>query len=111
MSAKLGVRLADPDLVTRMKALGDPLRWSVVRLLSEGERCVCDLESEIGIGQSRLSYHLGILREAGLISDRKSGRWVYYSLVPEAVEDASSVLGTLSETWRNDGMHRSGSAC
>lgn len=105
-------RTTPPAAVTaRMKALGDPVRWSVIELLAEGERCVCDLESEIGIAQSRLSYHLGILREADLVSGRKDGRWVYYSLVPEAVDEAARLLGGLADTWRRAGRHRRGSAC
>lgn len=111
MSLSLEPTVAARSMVERMKAIGDPIRWSVVRLLSHGERCVCDLESEIGIAQSRLSYHLGILREAGIISDRKSGRWVYYSLDPGALEEAIDLLRTATDTWRNEGRYRVGTKC
>lgn len=97
--------------VQRMKALGDPVRWGVMEILSHGERCVCDLESRVGIAQSRLSYHLGILRDAGLITDRRSGRWVYYSLDTEAVEETAAPLVGLVGTWRAEGRFQEGTTC
>lgn len=72
-------------------ALSDETRLGVVRLLSGGERCVCELQEAMGAAQSRLSFHLRVLREAGLVTDRKEGRWTYYSLSPEAL-DALAVL-------------------
>lgn len=111
MRTSLEPAVAAGPMVERMKALGDPIRWSVVRLLSHGERCVCDIESEIGIAQSRLSYHLGILREAGIISDRRSGRWIYYSLNPGALEEAIDMLRTETDMWMNEGRYRVGSKC
>lgn len=108
---ELVLKPIDGRAATAMKALGDPIRWSVVRLLAEGERCVCDLEDAMGINQSRLSYHLAILRDAEVVAHRKSGRWVYYSLDPETVERAADVLGGLTETWRREGRHHRGRAC
>lgn len=111
MSKTLELSPAASEGATRMKALGDPIRWSVVRLLSEGERCVCDLESAIGISQSRLSYHLAILRDADIVSDRKSGRWVYYSLAPDILEDAIDELRAFVDTWRIVGSRRAERTC
>ncbi len=68
-------------------ALSDPTRLSVLERLAHGELCVCELTGLLSLGQSRLSFHLRTLKEAGLVTDRRDGRWVYYSLAPEAVKD------------------------
>jgi DNA-binding transcriptional ArsR family regulator len=60
------------------KALGDPTRLRIVKLLERGELCVCQLMSVLGMGQSRISRHLSILKQAGLIEDRRAGKWVHY---------------------------------
>ncbi len=62
------------------KALGDPTRLRIVKLLENGELCVCQLMAVLGMGQSRISRHLSILKQAGLISDRRQGKWVHYML-------------------------------
>jgi ArsR family transcriptional regulator len=67
-------------------ALSDETRVEIVRRLSRGERCVCELTDALDAAQSRLSFHLKTLKTAGLVSDRKEGRWVYYSLDPEALD-------------------------
>ncbi|MDF2775138.1 MAG: regulatory protein ArsR [Geminicoccaceae bacterium] len=77
-----------PDLdraVTLFHALSDATRLSILEMLRGGERCVCELQDELEAAQSRLSFHLKVLREAGLVSDRREGRWAYYSIVPEAL--------------------------
>ena len=79
-----------------LKALADPLRLQIVTCLSEGERCVCDLTDELDLAQSRLSFHLKVLKDCGLLRDRQSGRWVYYRLQPDAIEDLQSWLGSLT---------------
>lgn len=68
-------------------ALSDETRLAILDMLRGGERCVCDLQSELDAAQSRLSFHLRVLREAGLVTDRKEGRWSYYAIVPAAVEE------------------------
>ncbi|NJD11607.1 MAG: helix-turn-helix transcriptional regulator [Gemmatimonadetes bacterium] len=73
-------------------ALSDPTRVRVLELLSDGEHCVCDLQEALTAAQSRLSFHLRVLREAGIVSDRKEGRWVHYSLRPEALEQLAAYL-------------------
>ncbi len=69
--------------VRLFKALGDPTRLRIVKLLESGELCVCQLTSALQMGQSRISRHLSILKEAGLIEDRRQGKWVHYRLNPE----------------------------
>lgn len=68
-------------------ALSDPTRLEIVRLLSHGERCVCELQDVLGAQQSRLSFHLRVLKESGFVSDRKEGRWVHYALNREALDE------------------------
>jgi len=84
-------------LVIRFQAVAEETRLAVIRLLSEGERCVCELQAELGAAQSRLSFHLRKLKDAGIIADRKDGRWVYYRLVPEALEEMREALETMTE--------------
>jgi ArsR family transcriptional regulator len=78
-----------------LKALADPLRLQVIEALAGGERCVCDLTSDLGLAQSKLSFHLKVLKEAGLLADRQEGRWIYYRLRPEALEQLRSWLAEL----------------
>ena len=73
-------------------ALSDPIRLRLVDLLREGERCVCELTDALELGQSRLSFHLAVLKEAGLVLDRREGRWVYYRLNPEQMERLAGAL-------------------
>ena len=76
-------------------ALSDPIRIEVLGLLANGERCVCDLTEELEVAQSRLSWHLKTLKDAGLVSDRREGRWSYYTLERDAFDRAESALGAL----------------
>jgi ArsR family transcriptional regulator len=79
-----------------LRALADPIRLQVIQALAAGERCVCDLTADLGLAQSKLSFHLRVLREAGLVADRQSGRWVYYRLRPEAIAALGAWLRTLT---------------
>ena len=87
-----------PDIsrtARRFHALSDETRLEIVRLLSHGERCVCQLQNVLDAAQSRLSFHLKTLKDAGVVSDRRDGRWIYYALnrdaLDEIVEFASEV--------------------
>jgi len=68
-------------------ALSDETRLEIVGLLSHGERCVCELQGVLDAAQSRLSFHLKTLKDAGLVTDRREGRWVYYSLNNDAMDE------------------------
>lgn len=68
-------------------ALSDETRLRVLELLREGERCVCDLSQALGAQQSRLSFHLRTLKEAGLVTDRRQGRWIYYAVRADALDE------------------------
>jgi ArsR family transcriptional regulator, arsenate/arsenite/antimonite-responsive transcriptional repressor len=87
-------------------ALSDETRLRIVQMLQRGECCVCDLTGALDAAQSRLSFHLKTLREAGLVSDRRCGRWVYYSLVPGTLEELSELalgLRPTEEAWTPQG--------
>lgn len=73
-------------------ALSDPIRLDVIGLLLDGERCVCELMDELELAQSRLSWHLKTLSDAGLIAGRRDGRWNYYSMNAEAFAEAREIL-------------------
>jgi ArsR family transcriptional regulator len=88
-------------------ALSDETRLGVLEMLRGGERCVCELQDELDAAQSRLSFHLKVLREAGLVRDRKEGRWSYYSLVPGTLGTAHDVVRTLA-TEKTDRRSRNG---
>ena len=77
-------------------ALSDETRLAVVQMLGGGERCVCDLQDALDVAQSRLSFHLKVLKEAGIVTDRKDGRWSYYTLVPVALTEAHDIVHALA---------------
>jgi ArsR family transcriptional regulator, arsenate/arsenite/antimonite-responsive transcriptional repressor len=68
-------------------ALAEETRLRIIEKLLAGEECVCNLTDTLETGQSRLSFHLKTLKDAGLVKDRRQGRWIYYSLNPEAIQD------------------------
>jgi ArsR family transcriptional regulator len=96
MSMPLGLQTASSAAtIAKFKALSDPLRLEVIELLRSQEMCVCDLRDRMEIAQSKLSFHLKTLREAGLISARQDGRWIYYSLNPAEFGDLEAYLSAL----------------
>ncbi|MBD2200761.1 MULTISPECIES: ArsR/SmtB family transcription factor [Calothrix] len=72
--------LTSEAIAAGFHALSEPLRIQVLELLREQELCVCDLCATLGVPQSKLSFHLKTLKEAGLVRSRQEGRWIYYSL-------------------------------
>ncbi len=76
--------------VEQCRALGDPVRWRIVEELRGGTRCACVLAEVAGVSAPLLSHHLRVLREAGLVTGTKRGRWIDYTL-------DSSVLDELAE--------------
>jgi ArsR family transcriptional regulator len=96
-----------PATALLFHALSDPTRLELVRMLAGGERCVCELTGAMGAAQSRLSFHLKTLKSAGLVSDRKDGRWVYYSLNQEAL----AAIGEFGESLREASSSQSNGCC
>lgn len=68
------------DLVKIFKALSDETRLRIIKLLEHGELCVCHIGAALHIIQPKVSFHLGVLKNSGLLCDRKHGKWIYYSL-------------------------------
>ena len=68
------------ELLLVFKALSDETRLRIIKLLEQGERCVCDITAALDMAQPKVSFHLSALKEAGLIKDRKQGKWIHYSL-------------------------------
>lgn len=84
------------DLARMFKALGDPVRLRLLSLVAShegGEACVCDISDTFDLSQPTISHHLKVLREAGLLDCERRGTWVYYWVVPAALQQLSSVLG------------------
>lgn len=92
----------DPRVERMLHALGDENRLRIVMALKLGERCVCHLTEELRLGQSLLSHHLRVLRMAGLVSDRKDGRWVHYSLTMDALDVLVDFFSELRTTADSD---------
>src|ERR1035437_3082904 len=87
------MKVATVDRVARQfQALSDPTRLELLVRLRKGERCVCELMDTLDAAQSRLSFHLKVLREAGLVTDRRDGRWVYYTLNTDAFGEMEAFL-------------------
>jgi ArsR family transcriptional regulator, arsenate/arsenite/antimonite-responsive transcriptional repressor len=78
------------------QALSDETRLAVVLRLKDGERCVCELMSEVDAAQSRLSFHLKVLLQAGIVGTRREGRWSYYWLQPDTFEEVLEAVKGLA---------------
>ncbi|MEK6743977.1 MAG: metalloregulator ArsR/SmtB family transcription factor [Nitrospirota bacterium] len=68
------------ELLSVFKALSEETRLRIIKLLEQGELCVCDITAALDMVQPKVSFHLSALKEAGLIKDRKQGKWIHYSL-------------------------------
>ena len=98
MAGKVGAEKVDEDVERAARlfhALADETRLRVLGLLRGGEECVCNLTDVLETGQSRLSFHLKTLKDSGLVSDRRQGRWIYYALNAAALEEAERLLAGL----------------
>jgi ArsR family transcriptional regulator len=105
---------AAPDTdraVMLFHALSDATRLSIIEMLRGGERCVCELQDELGAAQSRLSFHLRVLKEAGLITDRREGRWSYYRIVAAALDEVHDHAVAMRPTKGTLPVLRTGDCC
>jgi len=75
-----------------LQAIAEPTRFKILRRLHKGERCVCELTDALDAAQSRLSFHLKVLKDAGLVADRREGRWMYYTINPDALHEIEAVV-------------------
>ncbi len=71
------------ELEAALKAAGDPTRTRILKLLEAGPLCVCQVQAVLGLAPSTVSKHLALLRVAGLVADRRDGRWSHYALATE----------------------------
>lgn len=90
------------ELLTVYKALSDETRLKILKLLENGELCVCDLVYAFNTVQPKISFHLSILKEAGLIKDRKHGKWSYYSLKDDDLFKRLILLSTIERITDSD---------
>lgn len=86
-----------PDLAERVRVLGDPLRARIVALLAESTMCTCHLVEETGAGQTTVSHHLRILRDAGWVDTEACGRFTYYQLRPDPLRSLADELATWAD--------------
>ena len=103
--------LASADLarIARLcRALADENRLRIVEMLTSGERCVCELTDALDLGQSLLSHHLKTLKDAGLVTDRRDGRWVYYTLSCDTLDELGAQLESFTPPA---GVARSENCC
>jgi ArsR family transcriptional regulator len=98
-------------LISGFHALSDPTRVEIVELLRDGERCVCELTDALDAAQSRLSFHLKVLRDAGLVTDRREGRWVYYTLNTDTLGALEEYVSDLRASQTRATSARGSSAC
>jgi len=94
---KLVADVVEPDLVERqarlLKALADETRLKMLRLLSLREMCVCELTVALNLTQPTASHHLNIMKNVGLLKDRKEGKWTFYRVAkPRIVQGLFSSL-------------------
>lgn len=83
-------------IVTLLAALAEPTRLGAVRLLADGsEHCVCELMEKLGATQSRMSRHMQVLRQAGLVVDRRDAQWVRYRLNPDMAAQSRAILAAV----------------
>ena len=78
------------------KALCDPKRLAILEQLRSGEKCACVLQEPMDLTQSGLSYHMKILCDSGIVSARKEGKWMYYSISEQGAENARNLLRELT---------------
>ena len=84
------------DLEAALKAAGDPTRTRILKLLEDRDLCVCQVQTVLGLAPSTVSKHLAILKSAGLVEDRRDGRWTHYGIASETRNPyAAGVLALL----------------
>jgi ArsR family transcriptional regulator len=86
------------DLLNVFKALSDKTRIRILKLLEEGELCVCDVVAALEMVQPKVSFHLGVLKEAGLVKDRKQGKWIHYRIDDSDIFRRFLILSVLERT-------------
>lgn len=95
------------DALAVFSALSDPLRLRAVALLArQGELCVCELTHALQVSQPKMSKHLALLRDSGLVRDRRDAQWVLYSVPADLPAWIRDVLAAMTEGVAADATHR-----
>lgn len=102
---------ASLDAARVFHALSDGTRLEIIGQLQGGERCVCELTDTLDASQSRLSFHLKVLKDAGLVTDRREGRWSYYELNRDAFREIAEVVRRLTPRARAASSPRPQGCC
>jgi ArsR family transcriptional regulator, arsenate/arsenite/antimonite-responsive transcriptional repressor len=89
------------DILKIFKALSDETRLRILKLLEHGELCVCDIVASLDQVQPKISFHLNVLKEAGIIKDRKQGKWIHYSIDDADMFKRFLVLSVLEKASGN----------
>lgn len=87
-----------------MKALSDPTRVSILKMLEDKELCVCEIQASVGLAQPTVTRHLKVLEDAGLVSRKRQGQWVNFSLDGSASPHAAAMLELLGG-WLEEDEH------
>ena len=91
------------ELIKVLKALSDEVRLRILKILQErDELCVCEIMQALDISQTRTSRNLGILKDAGFVTDRREGVWIYYSISDRKINEYHSELIKLLSKWLNE---------
>ena len=90
----------------QLRLLADPLRARIVELLAAEQLCTCHLVDELGAGQSNISNHLRLLRDAGLVTAEPHGRYTYYALEPRVLDSLAGQLEQLAAAARTSAQRR-----
>jgi ArsR family transcriptional regulator len=93
--------LSTKKAVGLFHALSDETRLALLDRLKDGEQCVCELTDVMKVAQSRMSFHLKVLKDAGLVEDRREGRWMYYRLSTQAIEELEDVVLSLKKAAKS----------
>lgn len=95
------------EMAAKFKALSDPVRLQLLSSVAShagGEACVCDIAAGVEVSQPTVSHHLKVLRDAGLLTSQRRASWVYYAVVPEALEALSGLLSVGADSAATVGV-------
>ena len=90
------------EFIKTMKALSDPNRVTIIKLLEAKDLCVCELQALLGLAQSTVSKHLKLLEDAGLVNGRRQGSWIIFRLTEDDGSAYSQAMLELMPGWLND---------
>ena len=90
------------EMVKVFKAVADPNRIRILKMLQKKKMCVCELSAVLGITQPSVSRHLSMLRDAGLVRDERDAQWINYELCEEKVNQYAPVIMANIRKWIND---------